>query len=269
MHLRDTRVFSELLENLLADGLVYTQEDVDASRDFVMLTPCTTEADGAVSLSKSVTSDSEMLEQINATTSTAVYDVVLTNLSYYGSHTDSDDSSVYYCLADISRDIFPISEALALKPVKFTASASEASKARAPSFESLPLDINIYQEISAYLPPCGLVALTAIKKPPRALLDPRMDSFFFHYIVANEPHLFPAEEIECYGGNEEFDWWDESWRKGGLEADDPIPWMAYARACATSASMRNRKRISGIVGQMGTIARSAGLFDEACMPEAL
>ncbi|KAJ6486586.1 hypothetical protein DFH09DRAFT_1377811 [Mycena vulgaris] len=217
MHLRDTRVFSELVENLLADGipaiphaewknihsgLVYTQEDVDASRDFVMLTPCTTEADGAVSQGLPLKICHVRLGDagtINTTASTAVYDVDRWEPPLPFSHS-----------TDISRDGFPISEALALKPVKFTAPASEASKARAPSFESLPLDINIYQEISACLPPCGLVALTAIKKPPRALLGPRMDSFFFHYIVANEPHLFPAEEIECYGGNEEFDWWDES-----------------------------------------------------------
>ncbi|KAJ7670326.1 hypothetical protein B0H17DRAFT_1086032 [Mycena rosella] len=355
MHFHNTRAFPEsdglsAVPQDILSLLLYTQEDVDASRDYVMLAPCSTEADGSISLSESTTS--EFVEKISPTTSTALYDVVPTNLSYYGSYTDADDSSVYYCIGPcyylithssfvilrhrfpffhphlvhkflatnpfwstldygpvertrdqsvywlnvgdvpqdqdagewwsqlltskdksaaeiwedawmgrgnmwvfVRPDRFPISEAFAFKPATFA--ASEASKS-APSLDSLPLDI--YREISAYMPPSGLLVLTAINKYLRAVLAPQMDSLFFRHIVANEPHLLPAEEVVCYRGSEEFDWWDENWRKGGLDTDDPIPWMAYAKACVSSRSMRNRKRLWDIVGRMEAIAREQGLF---------
>ncbi|KAJ7127692.1 hypothetical protein C8R44DRAFT_99200 [Mycena epipterygia] len=361
MHFSHVRAFPEVLEDIIADrildippailsGLVYSQEDVDASRDFVMLAQCTTEADGTQTISDSP----GPLSNINTTNIMVVYDVVPTMMSYYGGYTDADDSSVYYnvtpgspivthssfvilrdrfpdfhphilykvlnsprfwlecdlgpggrvrdqCVAwlkvanipegegedewwahfltqkdksvteilhdawmgrgnmwaFVRPDRFPIAESLACKPLaKFAAPEAFPT---ASSLDSLPLDI--YQEISAYLTSRGLVSLIAINKRLRAALVPQMDQLFFHHIVANEPYLFPADEVECYRGSEELGWWDEGWKKGGLEEDDTIPWMAYAKACASSASMRKRKRIWWIIGQMEAIARAEGLFD--------
>lgn len=96
------------IPQVILEGLVYTQEDVDASRDFVMLAQCTTEADGTITISdspgyamphmSSLLADAQFrpLSNINATNITAVDDVVPTMMSYYGIYTDADDSSVYY-----------------------------------------------------------------------------------------------------------------------------------------------------------------------------
>jgi hypothetical protein len=121
---------------------------------------------------------------------------------------------------------------------------------------SLPTEILII--IASDLRVGDLVALLSTCKTLRTTLVPNADTLCRDIIKASHPHLLPYTVAGLYGDAETV-WWDEQValaRGSGA----PFPWLAYARACKASASMRNRERIWGIAKQFETAARKHGFI---------
>jgi len=162
--------------------------------------------------------------------------------------------------AFVRPDRFPVAEALLVAPVSEFAIHAQTTTARSLSFDSLPLDI--YYSISNHLDLCGITSLSALTKAVRAFLIPHVDALVSRYMIKHEPYHLPVSP-PCPRGDEEQVWWAGQWEFGGIKGDDMrarIPWLAYAQACGKSRSMRNRRRIWGIVDQIEEIARRRGLL---------
>ncbi|KAJ7612671.1 hypothetical protein FB45DRAFT_939528 [Roridomyces roridus] len=156
-------------------------------------------------------------------------------------------------------DRFPISEALALPALQqFAVSTPSETSKGSPSLLDLPLDI--IQELCAHLPLPSLLSLPQINKSLRALVLPHLDAFVRRSIEWHHRYLLPETPSSAYRSNEENEWWTKQWVEGGKVDVNSIPWTAFARACATSRSMRSRKRIWDIVGEMEAAARRDGII---------
>jgi hypothetical protein len=122
---------------------------------------------------------------------------------------------------------------------------------------SLPTEILLM--ITSGLRVWDLVALLSTCKTLRTTLLPNADTLCRDIIKASHPHLLPYTVAGGSYGDAEMVWWDEqvALARG---SDAPFPWIAYARACKASASMRNRERIWGIAKQFETAARERGFI---------
>ncbi|KAF8651981.1 hypothetical protein AX16_004542 [Volvariella volvacea WC 439] len=91
----------------------------------------------------------------------------------------------------------------------------------------------------------------------------------YHKIQVEEPwylpvpNLPPLRKFDLPPSKEETEYWLEKWKIHGVEADEivvRVPWLSYAKACRRSCSMRNRKRIWGIVLQLKDLAVKDGIL---------
>ncbi|KAJ7622190.1 hypothetical protein FB45DRAFT_927193 [Roridomyces roridus] len=166
-------------------------------------------------------------------------------------------------------DRFPIAEALTFARLQcFAPPVTVSETCTTLSLHTLPLDI--IQEISSHLPVSAVLRLIQITKLLRALVLPHLDAFIHTSLELHNRYLLPeTPSSSAYRSHEELDWWTTRWAEGGIIGDgDSIPWTAYARACARSRSMRSRKRIWDIVGDMEAVARKDGVLtgfdDDEC-----
>ncbi|KAJ7644878.1 hypothetical protein FB45DRAFT_300529 [Roridomyces roridus] len=151
-------------------------------------------------------------------------------------------------------DRFPITEALALQPFQeFAVNTPSDTSNGSLALPDFPLDIIL--ELCSYLPLRSLLYLTQINKRLRALILPHLDVLVGRSFKHERRSLLPETPSSAYRSNEEHEWWTKEWVEGGKGDVNSIPWTAYARACATSRSMRSRKRIWDIVGEMEVAAR--------------
>ncbi|KAJ7644925.1 hypothetical protein FB45DRAFT_999790 [Roridomyces roridus] len=154
-------------------------------------------------------------------------------------------------------DRFPVAEALALPPFQEFAVNTPSNRSNGSlALPDLPLDIIL--ELCTYLPLCSLLYLAHINKHLRALIVPHLDVLVGRLLKRERRYLLPKTPSSAYRSNEEHEWWTKQWAEGGKEEVNSIPWTAYAKACATSRSMRSRKRIWDIAGEMEAAARLTG-----------
>jgi hypothetical protein len=123
---------------------------------------------------------------------------------------------------------------------------------------SLPTEILFL--IASDLHVGDLVALLSTCKTLRMTLVPNADTLCRDIIEASHPHLLPYAVAGPYGDAETVLWDEQVALARGSGA--PFPWLAYARACKASASMRNRERIWGIAKQFEAAAREHNLIPE-------
>lgn len=153
-----------------------------------------------------------------------------------------------------------MAEARAFAPPSEFPTHPQATSGYSPPFASLPLDI--YYSISSYLDLSGITALISLTRAVRALLLPHLDAFVSRYMAVHEAYYLPVS-AQCPRGDEEQIWWAAQWELSdgkGQYMKTHVRWFAYARACGKSRSMRNRRRIWGIVDKIESLARERGLF---------
>ncbi|KAJ7616501.1 hypothetical protein FB45DRAFT_1034818 [Roridomyces roridus] len=156
-------------------------------------------------------------------------------------------------------DRFPVAEALALPPLRqFTVTTPSDRFNDSLSLPDLPLDIIL--ELCTQLALPALLSLLQINKSLRSLILPHLDAVVRKSIEREHQYLLPETPSSAYRSSEEHEWWTRQWTEGGKKEVNSIPWTAYARACATSRSMRSRKRIWDIVGEMEAAAKRDGII---------
>lgn len=138
-------------------------------------------------------------------------------------------------------DKFPIREAFAepFEPLLY----EERSK---PSpLTDLPIDVLLV--IAHHSSLVDVVSLLAVCTSLRAKLLNCMDAIAKQHLTWAVPAAFGEQNR-----------WDAMLGDAGASSE-PFPWLAYARQCHLSPSMRNRERIWGICMQLEQLAISHGV----------
>uniref|UniRef100_A0A0W0FZ64 F-box domain-containing protein n=1 Tax=Moniliophthora roreri TaxID=221103 RepID=A0A0W0FZ64_MONRR len=161
---------------------------------------------------------------------------------------------------------FPVAEThLYPALLKIDATNQPRTLAPLPNLTSLPLDIYHYL-CSTFLTPKSVLTLVSLNRHLRSLLLPNVDALVHKCLTKLQPYYLPIADAPCPNGDGEIKWWRDKWKKHDISAGadgrehSNIPWMQYARACSKSTSMKNRKRIWGIVDQVERIARERALL---------
>ncbi|OBZ68708.1 hypothetical protein A0H81_11058 [Grifola frondosa] len=168
-------------------------------------------------------------------------------------------------------DVFPVKEAYALGRRAGLAQLSQSLPENISkdvssgkhTLSGLPFDILLL--ICHQLPlPSLLIFCTLCRSLLRALVL-HLDSAVHASMKLYEPwHIPPPTGIFPKGHNQK--WFDEEHvaasASSGGDSAQPFPWLGYARACRTSASMKNRRRLWDVARQLEKLADERGVPEE-------
>lgn len=140
-------------------------------------------------------------------------------------------------------DKFPIREAFE-EPVHLMRCEARSLPA---AFAALPLDVLL--DIAEYMSLRDVLSLLSLCTTLRAKLAGCMDQLARRCLTWAVPSV-PGEQER----------WDASLAQVDASLSQPFPWLAYARQCHLSPSMRNRQRIWGICQQYERLAILHGVL---------
>jgi hypothetical protein len=123
------------------------------------------------------------------------------------------------------------------------------------TLSQLPFDIMEYL-CSTWLTMRDAASLLCLNRHLRVSLFELVHKFAEKTIKRRHPYYLPIKDAPCERGNEEWERWEKMW--GSMER---VPWVAYARACGWSPSMRNRKRIWGMAERFWEEVKLSGFLD--------
>jgi hypothetical protein len=169
---------------------------------------------------------------------------------------------------------FPIAETItAPQLADFPSSDNSAEpEARGLNLGNLPFDI-YYTLCTKYLPPDTILNIASLTKSLRALLLPNLNSFALQHLLTVKPYYLPIlVPPPTPRGDAELIQWNDAWSRHSAMPtstttsvqdfsqwlhdvpENTVPWFQYLVECGKSRSMRNRRRIWSVVGEIGELA---------------
>ncbi|OBZ69555.1 hypothetical protein A0H81_10510 [Grifola frondosa] len=161
-------------------------------------------------------------------------------------------------------DVFPVAQAFVLSRqsglAQLAREVSEHIAADPPAPNTLPgLPLDILLLLSSRLPLSSIVTLCTSCGSLLCALGPHLDAAVHASMKLHEPwHLPPPAGMFPEGHDQK--WFEEQSAAAAQDELQPFPWLAYARACRESASMKNRRRLWNVSIELERMAVEFGIL---------